>query len=194
VQTLYDNVKDLPQSKRASYIRNNAGIIDELRMDSAASTFAAAHHLKESAQILKVDPNNPRHFGIIYAGYNVGPNDAAKMLRGEWVDNQNTRNNRHVALDMARREGSQHKAYDRFIGDSLTDRRSVTMMARLENKNNGTENDNVRLAQTNRTGATIDSTPSLRSSAEPHQVSSAIPDNDRRPAVAALSSPAPSIA
>jgi len=194
VENLYNNIKDMSPSQRSSYTRNNLAEIDNLRMDSYASTFAAAHHLGESARILKVNPHDPKNFGIIYAGYNVGPSDAKKMQRGEWVDNERTRANGHVAHTLSAREGSQIAGYSKYLSNGLNHKLIPQIMAMVDGKKNDpAQNNNVQLAQSERTGNTLETTPSLRQAQEADKKAAAqTPQAPER--VAILASPAPSVA
>lgn len=51
----------------------------DLRFHPAVSTYASAFYLREVADGLGVDPKNQQNFGVIFAGYNVGPGNADRL-------------------------------------------------------------------------------------------------------------------
>ncbi|GEM_PF-2931698 len=52
----------------------------DLRFHPVVSTYASAFYLKEVAGNLGVDPTKPENFGTVFAGYNVGPGNAEKLI------------------------------------------------------------------------------------------------------------------
>lgn len=48
----------------------------DLRFHPVVATYASAFYLREVAGTLKVDPKTQNNFGLIFAGYNVGPGNA----------------------------------------------------------------------------------------------------------------------
>ena len=52
---------------------------DDLRFHPAVATYASAFYLREVADGLGVDPKNQQNFGVIFAGYNVGPGNADRL-------------------------------------------------------------------------------------------------------------------
>lgn len=51
----------------------------DLRFHPVVSTYASAFYLKDVAKTVGVDPKDEQKFGVIYAGYNVGPGNAQKL-------------------------------------------------------------------------------------------------------------------
>lgn len=51
----------------------------DLRFHPEVATYAAAFYLDEVADIVGVDAHNPENFGTIFAGYNIGPGNAARL-------------------------------------------------------------------------------------------------------------------
>lgn len=51
-----------------------------LQFHPVVSTYAAALYLRQNADYIGVDPQDPNNFGIIYAGYNSGMGNADKLM------------------------------------------------------------------------------------------------------------------
>lgn len=66
-----------------------AEMIDNTRLNLPATmTFTAAYYIKDIAEQAGVDPSNYDNAGALYAGYNIGPGNAAR-LAGELADTPN---------------------------------------------------------------------------------------------------------
>lgn len=53
----------------------------DLRANPRLSTFAAMFYVRTIADGLKLDPNKPENWGIIYSAYNAGPGNAQLLVR-----------------------------------------------------------------------------------------------------------------
>jgi len=70
--------------KNGTVSESDSGL-QNLRYDPYVSTYAGALLAAENAHIAGVDPYNKAEWGVIYAGYNVGPTNARK-LRHDYYD------------------------------------------------------------------------------------------------------------
>tara|TARA_R110001592_G_scaffold29350_10_gene106639 strand:- start:7468 stop:8736 length:1269 start_codon:yes stop_codon:yes gene_type:complete len=63
--------------------------MDRTRLDLPATmTFTAAYYIKEIAEDANIDASNYNNAGALYAGYNIGPDNAAR-LQGALADSSN---------------------------------------------------------------------------------------------------------
>ncbi|MBI1327045.1 MAG: hypothetical protein GC136_05340 [Alphaproteobacteria bacterium] len=78
----------------AGRISGSDGEFQQLRFDPVVSTYAAAFYMREVADQVGVSAIDRENFGVIYAGYNVGPGNAARLQR--MADNGDMRSARGV--------------------------------------------------------------------------------------------------
>ncbi len=73
-------IENHSQSLKSGHL-SEAGKADlqTLRDEPRVATYAAAFYAKDVARDLKVDPTQEKNWGIIYAGYNIGPGNADKL-------------------------------------------------------------------------------------------------------------------
>lgn len=81
--------------KNGTISKRDAGL-QALRDDPYISTYAAAYLTAETARGAHVDPHNRADWGVIYAGYNVGPK-AARDLRYDLYNTPNAKDHLGVA-------------------------------------------------------------------------------------------------
>jgi hypothetical protein len=68
---------------RSGKIQGNDPELQKMRMDPKASAYAMGFYINEVARELKVDPKDEKNWGVIYAGYNVGPGNARKLVNNQ---------------------------------------------------------------------------------------------------------------
>jgi hypothetical protein len=73
-----DRLRAQGDVKLAERIEKGGNLLD-LRDDPKVATYAAAFYAKDVAKSLGVDAKDQKNWGIIYAGYNIGPGNADKL-------------------------------------------------------------------------------------------------------------------
>lgn len=77
-----EKVRQMAEGLKNGSIKTNDAGLQAMRNDPRISTYAAAYYLKDVANSVHADAKAESSFGLIYAGYNIGPGGARK-LQGE---------------------------------------------------------------------------------------------------------------
>lgn len=117
VTKVHEATKGMSRDQIKSFASRNARLVDDLRLSPEVSTYAAAFHLKANANTLKLDAQNPDHFGMIYAGYNIGPGNAQKIIAGQRATGWEVNANSGVAggTTAAAQRASYHNAVHSYL-------------------------------------------------------------------------------
>lgn len=117
ITKIHNETNGMSGSAVRSYAARNAGLVDDLRNSPEISTYAAAFHLRANAVALKLDPHNPAHFGMVYAGYNIGAGHAKTILAGGRATGWEVDANKGVAGG-ANQRASYDNAVHRYLSSS----------------------------------------------------------------------------
>ena len=131
VQDMHNQTKAMTPAQIRQFAKSNTEVVDALRDNSEISTYAAAFHTRSVADQLKIDARQKSNFGLMYAGYNIGVDNARKIMNGQKAEGWEVTANAGVAQkgSAAEQANSYQRAIERGIAPSIVDRVNTAQQA-----------------------------------------------------------------